>query len=179
MSNRNALPVTLSTERLVLTAPSAAHVQAIALLANNRAVHQMMARLPFPYTDEDARFFVEQIAPSEADHCFSVMLEGSAFIGVVGLHFVDDLAPELGYWLGEPYWGNGYATEAATAVVAAAQASGFPELRSRALTHNRQSRNVLRKLGFVEIGEGVERANNLAGQRMVQMRLSSAAEQTR
>jgi RimJ/RimL family protein N-acetyltransferase len=170
-SIKHSLPTTIATERLVLTTPTAAHIPAIATLANNSNVHAMMARLPFPYSEDDARFFVDEIVPSAAEHCFAILLGGETFIGVVGLHFATDLAPELGYWLGEPYWGHGYATEAATAVVAAARTAGFPALRSRALLRNAGSRNVLRKAGFSEIGEGIEAENNLAGQRMALMRL--------
>lgn len=168
---RDRLPHRIVTDRLVLTTPTLAHVPDIARLANNRRLNAMMARLPFPYGEEDARFFVETIAPGPSEHCFAVLLAGETFMGVIGLHFLDDLPPELGYWLGEPYWGKGYATEAARAVVAVARTAGYPALRSRALQVNAASRNVLRKAGFSEIGEGIEENNNLAGQPMVLMRL--------
>lgn len=170
-SIKDRLPASIVTDRLVLTTPTLAHVPDIARLANNQRVHQVMARLPFPYSEDDAQFFVEHIAPSDSEHCFSVMLGGATFMGVVGLHFADDLPPELGYWLGEPYWGHGYATEASNAVVAAAKVAGYPALRSRALLTNAGSRNVLRKAGFAEIGEAIEAENNLAGQRMALMHL--------
>lgn len=170
-SIKDRLPATITTDRLVLTTPTMAHAPDIARLANNQHVYEMMARLPFPYTDADARFFVEEIVPTAAEHCFAVMRDGTTFMGIVGLSFGDDPAPELGYWLGEPYWGHGYATEAATAVVAAARTAGYAALRSRALLHNARSRKVLRKAGFSEIGESVEAINNLAGKTMMLMRL--------
>lgn len=170
-SSKHRLPDRIVTDRLVLTTPTLAHVPAIARLANNRRVNAMMARLPFPYGEDDARFFVETIVPSAGEHCLAVLLGGETFMGIVGLHFRDDLPPELGYWLGEPYWGKGYGTEAARAVVASARSAGYPALRSRALQVNAASRNVLRKAGFSEIGEGIEANNNLAGQPMVLMRL--------
>lgn len=169
-SIKHRLPASITTDRLVLTTPTMAHAPDIARLANNRRVHEMMARLPYPYTDADARFFVEQIVPTEAEHCLAVTADGT-FMGIVGLSFGDDPAPELGYWLGEAYWGLGYATEAAVALVAAAKAAGYAALRSRALLLNSRSRNVLRKAGFSEIGETTEAINNLAGQQMVLMRL--------
>ncbi|MET3927860.1 GNAT family N-acetyltransferase [Devosia sp. 2618] len=168
-SIKDRLPVSLQTERLVLTKPAAAHVQAIATLANNRRLNEMMSRLPFPYTEDDARFFVDTIVPSDSEHCFAVLADGDTFIGIVGLTLTDPQTPELGYWFGEPHWGQGYATEAATAVVASAKAAGFPALRSRALLRNAGSRNVLRKVGFVEKGEHIETEGNLAGQTMMLM----------
>ncbi|HWV20091.1 MAG TPA: GNAT family N-acetyltransferase [Devosia sp.] len=167
---KDRLPASIRTERLVLTAPTMAHAPAIAQLANNKNVHRWMARLPFPYTVSDAEFFVGQIVPSDEEACFAIEADGT-FVGVVGLHFADGEVPELGYWLGEPFWGKGYASEAARALVAEARAAGASALRSRALTENNGSRNVLRKCGFIEIGEAIEAANNLAGQTMVLMRL--------
>ena len=176
MNSKNSLPETLTTDRLLLTAPNSSHVKAIALLANNLAVHEMMARLPFPYTEDDARFFVDQIAPSPGEHCYAVMLKGSQFLGVVGLRFVEGAWPELGYWLGQPFWGHGYATEAATAVVDAAKTAGFSGLGSRALVRNARSRNVLRKLGFIETHEGADPAGFNAGQPAVFLRLDFMSE---
>lgn len=170
-SIKQSLPTTLTTARLVLTTPTLVHVPDIARLANNAAVHANMSRLPFPYTEKDARFFVEEIVPTQAEQCYGILLEGETFMGVAGLHFAEGLVPELGYWLGEPYWGQGYATEAALALVAAARAAGATALRSRALLTNAGSRNVLRKAGFVETGTIIEADNNLEGEVMMTMRL--------
>ena len=167
---KHRLPATLSTARLVLAAPALAHASAIARLCNNINVHKWMARLPFPYTEDDARFFIEEIVPSAEEVCYGLLHEGE-LIGVVGLHFAEGQAPELGYWLGEPYWGHGYATEAALALVAAARAAGARALRSRALVDNAGSRNVLRKAGFRETGTTIEADGNLAGREMVLMAL--------
>ena len=173
-SIKDRLPVSLTTERLVLTTPTLAHAPDIARLANNRRIHEVMSRLPFPYTLEDARFFIEDIVPSAAEKCYAITHDVT-FMGIVGLTFAEGKAPELGYWLGEPYWGMGFASEAANAVVAAAKDIGMPLLRSRALLSNTGSRNVLRKLGFVELGEDTDKAGTLVGQRVMQMRLEFGA----
>ncbi|MBN9332886.1 GNAT family N-acetyltransferase, partial [Devosia sp.] len=75
------------------------------------------------------------------------------------------------YWLGEPHWGQGIATEAGHAVVDAARAAGAVALRSRALLANSGSRNVLKKLGFAEIGESTDKDGTLKGQAVMLMRL--------
>jgi RimJ/RimL family protein N-acetyltransferase len=167
-SLKTRLPAEIATARLVLVTPVVAHAAAIAQLANNENVHKWMARLPFPYGLADAHYFVETIVPSDSEYCLSILMDGT-FIGVVGLTFNEDGMPELGYWLGEPYWGQGFATEAAIAVVEAARAAGATTLRSRALKTNAGSRNVLRKAGFSETGEALEVSNNLAGREMVLM----------
>ncbi|QQR36731.1 GNAT family N-acetyltransferase [Devosia oryziradicis] len=169
-SIKDRLPASITTDRLVLTTPTLAHVPDIARLANNQRIYEVMARLPFPYTEADARFFVEEIVPSQDETCYAITRDG-VFMGIVGLTYHGDSAPQLGYWLGEEYWGRGFATEAACAVVAAAKAAGVPALRSRALVGNAGSRNVLRKTGFAEIAHETETINNLAGRQLVLMHL--------
>ena len=172
--SRDRLPATLTTDRLVLTTPSLAHVPEMAVLANNRAIYAVLSRLPHPYDESHGRFFVEEIARGPEEFAWSILLQGS-YIGTIGLHLLPGQAPELGYWLGEPFWGHGYATEAARAVVAAAREAGYPALRSRALLSNAGSRNVLAKAGLSEIGEAIDDAGTLVGQRMMQMRLEFSA----
>ena len=172
--SRDRLPATVTTDRLVLTTPSLAHVPEMAVLANNRAIYAVLSRLPHPYDESHGRFFVEEIARGPEEFAWSILLQGS-YIGTIGLHLLPGQPPELGYWLGQPFWGHGYATEAARAVVAAAREAGYPALRSRALLSNAGSRNVLAKAGFSEIGEAIDDAGTLVGQRMMQMRLEFSA----
>ena len=173
-SLHDTLPATINTERLVLTTPALEHVPEMAVLANSRAIYEVLSRLPHPYHEEHGRIFVQTIARGAEEWAWSILLDGS-FIGTVGLHLLPDQLPELGYWLGEPFWGRGYATEAALAVVAAARAAGVTALRSRALLTNTGSRNVLRKAGFSEIGEGIDAHGTLKGERVALMRLEFAA----
>jgi RimJ/RimL family protein N-acetyltransferase len=167
---KDRLPATLATERLVLAAPTMAHAPAIAHLCNNKNVHKWMSRLPFPYTEEDARFFVEEIVPSVEELCYGMLLDDE-LIGVIGLTFAQGEDPVLGYWLGEPFWGHGYATEAGKAVIAAARAAGIDNLNSRALSDNARSLHVLRKLGFVQTHVGVEPIGPNAGVEATFLRL--------
>ncbi len=153
-SPRDTLPATIHTERLVLTTPSLEHVPEMAVLANNRAIYEVLARLPHPYDESHGRYFVQTIARGPEEFAWSILL-GDRYLGTIGLNLLPDQLPALGYWLGAPYWGQGYATEAAQAVVAAARAAGYAGLRSRALLSNTASRNVLRKVGFTEIGEDI------------------------
>ena len=167
-SIKTRLPAEIATARLVLVTPVTAHAATIAQLANNENVHKWMARLPFPYELADAHHFIETIVPSDKEYCLAI-LKDDTFMGVVGLTFGQDGVPELGYWLGEPYWGQGYATEAAQAVVAAARAAGAPALRSRALKDNAGSVNVLRKAGFAQTHEAVDTVGACTGKLAVYM----------
>src|SRR5690606_12193970 len=108
----------LVTERLVLRPPHQDDIPELADLANNRRVAEMLSRMPYPYTPADAEQFVEGIRSRTFGGChYAIALAGSgAFIGCAGLD-ERQYGLELGYWIGEPYWGQGYATEVAHALV--------------------------------------------------------------
>ena len=90
----------------VLRAPCRADISAIATLADNRKIHAMTT-LPYPYSQHDAEAFVETFARSQAEHAYAIALPDDELIGMVGLHLDPGADPEIGYWLGEPYWGRG------------------------------------------------------------------------
>jgi len=149
------LPETLETERLLLRAPVREDVADITRLANNRNIYDMLARLPYPYTAVDAENFVDNIARSASEYAWAIDTRDENFIGTIGLHLEPGKAPELGYWLGEPYWGEGFASEAVAAIVAAADAAGCPALTANVRSANKASLTVLTKSGFVKTGEAV------------------------
>lgn len=173
-SIRALLPATLTTDRLLLTTPTLAHVPEMAVLANSRAIYQVLSRLPHPYAESDGQFFVEEIARGPEEFAWAIELDGH-YIGTIGLNLLPDQHPALGYWLGEPFWGQGYATEAGRAVVAAARAAGYPALRARALLTNSASRHVLGKLGFIETGEVPDPLGTPPARKVMQMELELSA----
>ncbi len=137
----------LATERLTLRAPRCEDVKSMAVLANDRRVAENTARIPHPYTVDDAAQFVATVNRRDGEACFVMMLEGT-LIGVCGLDLRDD-GVELGYWLGRGYWGRGFMTEAARAVID----HGFGDLRHGSLqagarVTNPASRRVLEKCAF-------------------------------
>lgn len=156
---RDQLPDSLKTKRLILRAPSHADVDAMARLANNTKIHQMLSRLPHPYARENAIDFIDNIARTAEEHAYSILSKDETFIGVIGvigLHLLPGELPELGYWLGEPYWGEGYASEATAAILSAADTAGCATIRARAITENKASIAVLLKSGFVKTDEGID-----------------------
>ncbi|WP_224703999.1 GNAT family N-acetyltransferase [Devosia aquimaris] len=167
------LPASITTDRLVLDTPALAHVPEMAIQANNRAIFEVLARLPHPYAESDGRFFVETIARGESEFAWSI-LHQDRWIGVIsliGVDLKDSPVPEIGYWLGQPHWGQGYGTEAARAVVAAARDAGLPALRATALTSNMASRHVLAKAGFVETHQGLGQRGNTLGKPTTYMQI--------
>ncbi|WP_346296039.1 GNAT family N-acetyltransferase [Rhodopseudomonas sp. P1] len=160
-SLREARPCVLETERLTLRKPVLADVQAIASLANDRRVVEMTRRMPFPYTRDDAARFVTAL-PKSSDSVFLIEAEDFEPIGLVGVDWSDRDAPELGYWLGVQHWGNGYATEAARAVIDFAfEVHSAKQMISAARVINPASRNVLEKCGFQWTGVELHRFESI------------------
>jgi RimJ/RimL family protein N-acetyltransferase len=140
------IPV-LKTDRLVLRALCQRDVPVIVQLAGDRRVAENTARIPHPYTAADAEGLLASINQKGSETVFALELDG-ALIGMSGLDPRTDGA-ELGYWLGVPYWGCGYATEAARAVIDYAFSElGHDLLQSGARVSNPASRRVLEKCGF-------------------------------
>jgi RimJ/RimL family protein N-acetyltransferase len=140
------IPV-LKTDRLVLRALCQRDVPVIVQLAGDRRVAENTARIPHPYAADEAEQFVAQANRQNDSATFAITLNGS-LIGACGIDVRQDGA-ELGYWLGVPFWGCGYATEAVRAVIDYGfGALGYEMLHSGARVSNPASRRVLEKCGF-------------------------------
>src|SRR5471030_2024925 len=145
---REASPCVLETERLVLRKPTLADVKAIARLANDRRIAENTRRLPHPYSQDHALAFVRAIA---GDNRKTVFLIENNFVpvGIVGVDWREPDAPERGYWLCVDHWGQGFATEAARAVIDFTfEEFEVEHLISGARVANPSSRNILEKCGF-------------------------------
>jgi RimJ/RimL family protein N-acetyltransferase len=112
-------PTTLQTERLRLRPLTLADAPRVAELANDFQVVKMTGGMPYPYALSDAEGFIGRANaadPAREVH-FAVELVGEGPIGCVGFHPQESPGPELGYWLGRPFWGRGIATEMLAAVM--------------------------------------------------------------
>jgi RimJ/RimL family protein N-acetyltransferase len=155
-ARRDDIVPILATERLVLRAPRRGDVKAIASFANDRRIAANTARIPHPYGIEDAEQFVAAVNKREGEACFVVMLE-CAPVGVCSVDLRED-GPEVGYWLGVPYWGRGFATEAVRALIDYAFGDlEYEALISGARVNNPASRRVLEKCGFQWTGVRLSR----------------------
>jgi RimJ/RimL family protein N-acetyltransferase len=151
----DVVPV-LATARLVLRAPRRSDGEAIAALANDRRIAANTARIPHPYAIEDAEQFIAAVNKREGEACFAITLDGAP-IGVCSVDRRED-GPELGYWLGVPYWGRGFATEAVRALIDHTFGDLEHEtLISGARVNNPASRRVLEKCGFQWTGVRLSR----------------------
>src|SRR5437763_4981330 len=147
----------LETERLSLRRPTLADVKAIAHLANDRRIAENTRRLPHPYSQDDAVEFVRAMADERREIAFLIEHSHTP-IGVVGINWREQEAPELGYWLGVEHWGQGFGTEAARATIDFCfEETGAEQLCAGARVANPASRNVLEKCGFQWVGVELHR----------------------
>jgi RimJ/RimL family protein N-acetyltransferase len=147
----------LKTARLVLRAPVPDDAKALAAVMNDRRIAENTARVPHPYTLKDAETFIDTVT-SGSELSFLVTLTDGLVIGGCGVATIRADGPEIGYSIGVPYWGNGYATEAARAVIDHIFGKlNFEELRAGARVTNPASRRVLEKCGFQWTGVVLQR----------------------
>jgi RimJ/RimL family protein N-acetyltransferase len=136
-----------------LRAPHEEDIDALAHLANNANIATMVSRMPLPYTAKDAADFVRRTKAGEIGKCVYAItrMDNGEFMGCCGLE-PDPVEPgtvELGYWLGEPYWNNGYTTEAAHALIDMAfRTRDIDFIDARCRVTNVASRRVIQKCGF-------------------------------
>ncbi len=158
-----ASTLVLETSRLILRAPCLDDAAEIAALANNRKIAEMTALIPHPYTLEDATGWLSSL-PAESGHWnFAIAeRESGKLVGACGYGKRHDLGPEIGYWVGEPFWGRGYATEAVRAVIDHLfSATSLDEIAAGCRVTNVASRRVLEKCGFQWTGVALFRVRAL------------------
>ena len=113
-------------------------------------VSRNMSRVPHPYHEEDAEMFVAGMGPQREgrQYCFSVLRKSDGmFLGGAGLQEQGGTL-EFGYWLGTPFWGQGFATEAAYRLVSFAfEELGEERVHAGWFYDNPASGHVLAKLG--------------------------------
>lgn len=133
----------------------------VAQNANNEKIaRNLRDAFPHPYTWEDAAGYVTMCAENDESRqiCRAIVIDGHA-VGSVGVFAESDVyrkSAELGYWLAEPYWGQGVMTAAVRQICE--QAFGkfdLVRIHAEPFAHNIGSRRVLEKAGFAL--EGVKR----------------------
>jgi [ribosomal protein S5]-alanine N-acetyltransferase len=147
-------PEELRTARLLLRSLDREDAPAMVHLAGANEIASTTLNIPHPYAEHDALSFLEKANEDSRGGrsvSFAISISpGRELCGAIGLTLADThRRAELGYWIGVPFWGRGYATEAASAVVE----FGFATLHlHRIYAHhfagNTASRRVLEKIGM-------------------------------
>ena len=142
------------TPRLLLRPGFPEDAPALAAAIADKAIVSNLATVPWPYRMRDAEAYLasprDPLLPS-----FLIFERTEAeprLVGSCGLGRRPSGAVELGYWISKPYWGRGYATEAASALIDIARTLGFTRLEGSHFLDNPASGRVLEKLGFEPLG---------------------------
>jgi len=155
------------TERLLLRPSWPEDAGELHQAIADEGIVRNLARAPWPYTAEDA---VRSATQEHDAHfpSFLMMLRTNGAPRLIGACGIGNLngEPELGYWIGRPYWGLGFATEASRAVIEIAKTIGHKKLVASHFTDNPASGKVLRKLGFQGTGKTALRHSNGRGAAM-------------
>lgn len=142
-------PGRLTSARLTFRRPVSSDADWLAILANNPGVAHMVASMPHPYSRTHAETYLAR-AVTDFDLNFAIETTDTATpIGIIGIIGKHGTRAELGYWLGEPYWGHGYASEAAQAMIEFAfRDTDLITLFACHFLDNQASARILQKLGF-------------------------------
>lgn len=116
------LQPTLTTERLILRPFALTDAPIVQQLANDRTIAETTMTIPHPYEDGMAEQWIrthpEKFATQKSVTFAMIIREDTMLCGAIGLALtLEHSRAELGYWVGLPYWGQGYCTEAAQAVI--------------------------------------------------------------
>ncbi|NLF32665.1 MAG: GNAT family N-acetyltransferase [Planctomycetes bacterium] len=159
MPDRPTSLPTLTTPRLTLRPFAPADAADVSRLAGAREVAQTMLYMPHPYDEGMAERWIASLdgdwaAGRELNLAMTLAATGE-LIGSVGLSGMDNphQRAELGYWVGVPYWGRGYCTEAARGLIRYAFAElGLHRVFAHHFTRNPASGRVLAKAGMTHEG---------------------------
>lgn len=125
----------------------------LAKLLNNKKIWDNLKDfIPHPYTIENADFFIELTQKQSPQQTFAIVDEKNKLLGIIGLIIQNDIhriSAELGYWIGEPYWGKGIGTNAIKQITH----YGFEELKLERIyagvfAFNQASCKALEKNGY-------------------------------
>ena len=146
----------LEGDHVLLRAVKVEDAEELSNLANNVKIWlNVRDMFPHPYLPEHAHQFIKSRLEPSDDHVFAIERQGQ-FCGMIGLHTKKDVYRknlELGYWLGEPFWGKGIATMAVSLVCNFAfDKAKYNRIYAGVFEYNQASMRVLEKNGFSKEG---------------------------
>jgi len=145
--------VELHTNNLIIKKPSEKHLNSLIKELNNWNISKWLIEVPYPYTVDDAKYWVKKTKQDE--YSFNIFLKNKLIGGVSLGNLRENSKWELGYWIGEEYWGNGYAIEACENLI-----SYFFSNTNNSIIYashmkdNIKSKKIIINLGFKLVSSG-------------------------
>ena len=143
----------LHTNNLIIKKPSEKHLKSLIKELNNWNISKWLIEVPYPYTVDDAKYWLKKSKQDE--YSFNIYLKNKLIGGLSLTNQRENSKWELGYWIGEEYWGNGYAIEACENLI-----SYFFSNTNNSIIYashmkdNIKSKKIIIKLGFNLISSG-------------------------
>ncbi|EGA65334.1 GNAT family N-acetyltransferase [Vibrio brasiliensis] len=147
----------IETNRLILRPFTEHDATRVAELVGEKVISDMTANIPHPYELSDAVDWIsthQDLFNASKGVVYALVLKSSnTLIGAVSFPRLEEGEGTLGYWLGVPFWGSGYATEGSRALIEYARENlGLSKLKVMHLTDNVRSKAVISKLGTTYVG---------------------------
>lgn len=152
----------LETDRLLLRRPMKKDIPAMVKWLSNPNISNNTLTIPHPYFKSDAEHWLQKVWKGwedKTDYVFGItLLKNQEYIGAMGLHAnAEHNRAEVGYWIGEPYWNKGYATEALKAVLEFGfDVLEYHKIYATHMVHNASSGKVMAKAGMIREGKLVD-----------------------
>lgn len=177
----NGQPLESANLRLRTVAES--DLDALVRLAGDAEIAKQTAEIPHPYGEGDGRLFIAKATePLSLSGRLVFAIERRREPGLIGcIAFIDraDVA-DVGYWIGRPFWREGYATEAVQALLRLIfRGFSYERAEAEVLADNPASERVLTKAGFALVGDGTGCRGRCAGEKVHRFALSRADWQAR
>jgi RimJ/RimL family protein N-acetyltransferase len=146
----------LNSEKIILRRLNDSDRSSLAQLANNKKIwDNLRDMMPYPYSEDNASFFINMTKEEDPQMTFAIEYNNQlcGVIGLVPLQDVYKRTVEIGYWIGEPFWNKGIATEAVRLVSNYAfEELGFIRIHTGIFEYNTSSMKVLEKCGYKKDG---------------------------
>lgn len=149
-------------------------------LNNMHILNNLRDGLPYPYLEDDAEDFIRAMLSADKDKTFAFAITlNDKVIGSIGVFRQENIhyrTAEMGYYIGEKYWGNGYMTEAVKlACEFVFENTDIIRIFAEPFSHNIASCRVLEKAGFT--CEGILRSNAYKNENIVDMKMYALVKQ--
>jgi [ribosomal protein S5]-alanine N-acetyltransferase len=147
------MKIELHTDNLVIKKPSEKHLKSLIKELNNWNISKWLIEVPYPYSIDDAKYWVKKTKQDQ--YSLNIYLKNKLIGGVSLSNQRENSKWELGYWIGEEYWGNGYAIEACENLI-----SYFFSNTNNSIIYashmkdNIKSKKIIIKLGFKLVSSG-------------------------
>ncbi|MDE6625862.1 MAG: GNAT family N-acetyltransferase [Lachnospiraceae bacterium] len=151
------------------------------LLNNKKILDNLRDGLPYPYTVKDAEEFITAMLRADQDKTFAFAITvNDQAIGSIGVFRCENIhfrTAEMGYYIGEPYWGKGFGTSAVEQACSYIfQHTDIIRIFAEPFAYNTASCRVLEKAGFQF--EGVLRSNAIKNSQILDMKMYSRIKET-